>query len=289
MGSILKVGTLEKPGLGLTEVLTGWPYPEGIWVDRQAAPWVYVAYVYLRLKEIPEAEMELEACHRQFLRELAPSIARWAEAQLGRVSRRRNFSAFQAQAFPYQPDEFTKRVKEIFKPWVNKWAIGSDRMLVWLLLCCIVEDIWFCCLGLSRRRLRRTDGKPAKELVAFATHGDKELGWAWEALLSVEYSRAEQATRDAARCKVQSGGFYRVRETTLARGADYFVRARILREKPLHRLAEDILSQEARNLLKILAPYDYALDWHRHPGAPLGVKHERAERISSKIFKVGKH
>lgn len=264
-----------------------WPYREGIWMNKESDPWICVIFVYLRLKEVPEAYTELEICHEKFLVELAPTIGAWARGQLDRTKRRGLRSAFKVPAFPYQSKELEEKVKSIFNTWVNKWALGSERMLQWLLACCILEDICIGCLGLSRRMLRSADGKPGKNLVTLASGlvsgVDKKLGWALELLLSPEYSRAEKAARKEARYRVRQppAAFYRRRESTLAKAADYFVRTRILREKQLHRLAEEILGKEPRDLLRIIEPFDDALGWHRQPGAPLGTKHERIRRSTN--------
>lgn len=243
-----------------------WYLKEGIWVHKDHDALLRVIAVYLQLKEIPEAFSELQECHEEFMVKFAPKIIKWGDSQKLLVQRSGTLKAMRPDTAPIG-EEDERLLAAIFMPWVNKWAIGSQRMFQWVIAASTLEGICQA-IGLSRQQLRRPNGKPTKKLLGFVTQFDPSLAWAWKLLLSGEYRRAEQTAKQLARRTVQQKGFYRREEQVLLTRARYWILVRVLRWTETRILTEQSSEREISSLSDDLKLFDEALGYERSPGAP---------------------
>jgi hypothetical protein len=257
----------------------GWYLKEGIWAHESHDAVLRVSVVYLELKDIPEASTELQRCHEQFMVGLAPRLIKWANAQKVLVQRHRTLKAVKLENFPYESKQF----EDIFRPWVDKWVLGSKPMLVLVVGASVLEGL---CqpLGLTRELLRKANGSPSEKLVAFAGEFDPSLAWAWKLLLSGEHQRTEQEARALSRRAVQAKGFYKVKERTLLIWARYWI---LVRTFNLTETQADKALGFGKNIADIsegLKSFDMALLGTRFPpGAPASKTHETVGRAMEDI------
>ncbi len=263
---------IKIPGHWLidTGVTTYWPHKEGIWVNNQTAPFLRLVCVYHGLMDIPEAQDQLTRCNKQFIDENAGVLLHFFDPI---VQKAKGGEKLNEIGSPFQSDADEEKASSIYRTWVDSWALGSDKMLEWVIGFNVITTI-LNLLGLNHQDRQRLHNRIAD------LGSNLSLSWVWQTLLSGDYRRLDQTKRALARHTAQSKEFYRLRERTFWTHAYYWIMVRILEIQPsklLNELAANSSKKDFRlteNDLtdKILKTFDDALEYNRVPGRPLSVK-----------------
>lgn len=252
-------------------------FPHGIWYkteeDKQL---VAVMYVYLRLKDLPEAKVDLDDCTTKYYTAFRPIFKTWLAGNVDKARRdaHQNYDAWKAyhglrKTIPLGPDE-QEKAERLFQPFVDKWALGSELMAIF---CSSVAmaDLIRSILGISPRQLRR---HPGDTLIHWLSMADEQNGQAWKVLLTGEYTRAEKATRAVQRESQRAQGYNLLEERTMAKWADIFVRSRILHEtggdiiRDMEKTQEAVVNTSESDISDRLELFDKAFKRTRKPGRP---------------------
>jgi hypothetical protein len=172
---------------------------------------------------------------------------------------------------PFQSSDDSEKVIEIYRPWVDRWALGNENMQEWVMGYNVLTET-FNLFNLNARqikllyiRLRRlSKNKPPVPAP---------WNWVWSKLLTKKYRRMDQSKRSSARTELKNKGFYRIRENTIWKHAYYWIIVRILEIKQMDLL--DYLYHEFDNFIdvydfsdKILKPFDDVFGYKRTVGRP---------------------
>ena len=165
----------------------------------------------------------------------------------------------------------TGRKRMLYKQWVDTWALGSSKILEWVVGANVPEII----LNMLRPDFNRQDWRRLQNrLTDFNSKFSPP--WVWKTLLSAEYKRLDQTKRKLARHTVQNQGYYHKRERTLLTHACYWIMIRILEIKQETLLNELASNSSKKDFLlttndltdRILKPFDDVFDYKRKPGRP---------------------
>jgi hypothetical protein len=252
-----------------TGIKTYWPLAEGIWINKESEPMLRVGCVYHSLMDIPEAAADLNRCNELVIAENGKSIDQFYNPIITQVKAGKQFFIKDEDFINYNYD----RISDIYREWVNRWALGSEKMLAFAGALNFYNSI-LSYLGLSNRSTRRILQERLIQLSKRSNHPSGIL--AWETLFSAEYRRIDETNRELARRKVQDLGFNRIRERVLLTAARYWTMIRILGYGELELILKLGLNIEQSNFsTKVLKPFDNALlpqEKRPGPGRPLGSK-----------------
>jgi hypothetical protein len=263
-----------------TGVTTYWPYPEGIWVNKDTEPILRLVAVYHNLMDIPEAKDQLTQCNDQFVNEFASDLLSLFKPVMADVRAGKKTNTPQLS----EPDN--EKIISIYKQWVDTWALGSNTMLEWVAGIHIFQIV-FGMLPLSRADLRRLESRLKQIGSQFSP------SWAWKTLLSGEYRRLDQTRRELARCTIQSDGFYRKHERALLTHARYWIMFYILGYSETD--LTETFNIPLPSMSRMLKPFNTALlelDQRPKPGRPDGAKttdrakEEQERKREEKLEKV---
>ena len=268
-----------------------WPLAANIWTTTEGEPFIIVAYVYLRLLEIPEAKRELIEYRQAFIDKYLPIVKPWFEDEMGKATKRARRQGFynplrtaddMQSTFPIGEVDKVIGTLDIFKPWVKKWAADSTALAVMLFIDSVFSLI-ACVTGKSPRELRRHQPESLKFMIDAYSEHDERMGWAWRVLLTGPYTRAQKTTRKYARQSLRSHSYFRKDEMTMAKWVDYWVKTHILgwTTPKLQWEIEQEGSEvpDPANISLAFKGIDHAMNTKRTKGAPLGkprfLLHER--------------
>lgn len=196
---------------------TYWPHKEGIWVDKETEPILRLVAVHLNLMDILAAKDQLTQCNDQFVNDFASELLSlfkpvMADARAGRKA-----------TTPVVTEADNDKIIAIYRPWVDAWALGSEKMLVWASGSNIPNILLDILKGsFSRKESRQLENRISGLGAKFSPP------WVWKTLLSGEYRRLDQTRRELARRTIQSDGYYRKREKELLIHARYWIMFYIL-------------------------------------------------------------
>ena len=262
-----------------TGITTYWPHKEGIWVDKGTESILRLVAVYHNLMDIPEAKSQLTQCNDQFVNDFASELLGlfnpvMVKARVGKTP-----------STPQLSEAENEKIVSIYKQWVDTWALGSNKMLVWVSGSNIYQTI-FNMLPFSRSDLRRLESRLAK------IGGQVSPPWVLKTLLSGDYQRLDQTKRELARRTMQSQGYYRKRERELLTFARYWIIVRVIGYGETDLVNKLQLDNESFNYVrenfstKVLKPFDLALleaDNIPKLGRPLGTRTSETARILSEL------
>lgn len=259
------------------------PSNEGIWVNDETVPILRLGAIYQALMDVPEALVGVRACNDVFLERYKIEISGTFGPFIKHV-KKGNQPQLTGQLI--ESPEISDDVMRIYKAWVDKWAMGSEKMLVWVMGTNLFQSTlnFLGCMNNSAiRRLRNR----LKELYSkLAPKSLTDNIWVWEILLSGEYRRLEETNRELARRKLQDMGFNRLRERTLIIGARYWIIIRILGYGEQEFINEHLPDKDIYNLSGILHHYDEALGVIVKSGRPFGAKTTQKNEDLDEIMDV---
>lgn len=115
-----------------------WPIPEGLWLRGKGDEYLArIMYLSMVLVELPEAQVDLNICNRQFHKKFAApyfklfkqfinqcgrSISQELYFQLWKRYDSKATAMLQAQQ---------SEVMRIYRSWTKKWAVESEAMAAW--------------------------------------------------------------------------------------------------------------------------------------------------------------
>lgn len=245
-----------------------WPFKEGIWVNDETNPYLRLICVFHGLLEIPDAQKELDCCIEHFIKENDRMLDYYYT--LGeRVKAGKDTKDLGPTS---QFDSDVEKIGATYKPWVDKWALGSEKMLAWVagsnVVNAILEIVGFDSQAL--RRLQKNAKISAKQLGS-----DISPPWIWETIFNDDYRRVDQIKRKSARQELRNDGYRTQREEQLWKHLRYWIMVRILEIKPKDLLDElntnsvdGILITEQDLSDKILKPFDEVFEYERKRGRP---------------------
>lgn len=245
-----------------------WPFKEGIWVNDETNPYLSLVCVFYGLMELTEASDQLDDCSKCFIEENDQMLDYYytvgERVKAGKDTRDLGPTS--------QFDNNTEKIRAIYKPWVDKWALGSDKMLVWVAGSNIVKIILET-VGFNRQALRRLQKN--SKILSDQLGCDITPPWIWEIILNDDYRRTDQTKRKSARQELRNDGYRTVREEKLWEHLRYWIIVRILEIKPKDLLDElndnsidGILITEQDLSDKILKPFDEVFEYERKRGRP---------------------
>ena len=242
-----------------TGITTYWPYAEGIWVNEDTEPIFYLTCVYQALLDIPEAKSDLLKCNERFINEYAKELLSLFNPVMQQVRAGRKATT------PVVAEADNDKIIAIYRPWVDTWALGSQKMLVWVSGSNIPNILFDILKGsFSRKESRQLEHRISELGAKFSPP------WVWKTLLSGEYRRIDQTNRELARRTIQSQGFNHRKEATAIIRARWWIIVRVLN------LTESQLDQmlgRGRHIDSYshdLEPIDKALGFERIAGPPVG-------------------
>lgn len=265
-----------------------WPFKEGPWGAERFKSTHYRLYLLYQLQLVLQAALEFDEAYEKYKQKAHPELERFLKQQLRRVEKTKSFKAFKPKQLLLTEEDMAEMLETI-RPWVNKWCVGSDQMLLFI-------HGFFTLRGIAEvLGMRETDfvedGKPSKKLVNFvmeyfSKEGSEDLGWCWKALYTDESSKKERSeARERLLDKEHDIHFERIRESTLIFAVWCWVRVTIHVPGVLERLTEEQLADELRqryeksqeppyqllhNISKLIAPVDEAVGYERLPGRQRG-------------------
>jgi hypothetical protein len=243
-----------------------WPFPEGAWVHQDTKPFLLISHVYLALMDIPEAKVGIDTINGE--------LATRLKAELSQC-----FDPVVEAAKASQPIDVRKLnlsedaqgvIWAAYREWVNRWALGSEKMLEWVIaynMGDVVLNRWFG--GLTSEQVLQ-GGRSLADIGK--TIKGNDLTEAWKTLYSADFHKAERAK---ARETARGQDFFTMREKPLVRGGRYWIAVRVQGYSEIEAL--ETLGQEdmdRSNLSEtILKPFDLAILGERpSPGRPAGAK-----------------
>lgn len=268
-----------------TGVTTYWPHAEGIWVNKDTEPILRFAVVYLGLMDIPEARNELTVCNERFINTHAKILLSFFRPIMQKA--RQGEKPTTANA-PLTTESEEQKAKAIYKPWVDTWALGSDKMLDWVIGANVPEIILNILKGdFNRQDWRRLDSRLTQLASQYS------LPWVWKTLISGEYKRLYQAQRALSRYELQNKSYYRRRENIFITHSRLWIAVRIIGVRP-KALLDDLASRSSKKDFrlteadltgKILKPFDLVFGYNREPGRPVekDISGNLATKLRQKI------
>lgn len=257
-----------------------WHIREGIWLNPESEHIVRVAYIHLTLQDLPEAYSDFNKAQGRFIKKYAKPLISWTNQRITRIKKHGERAIYKNP-----PDLDGDALNLIFQPWVDKWGLGSHKLLSFAIAVSTLDSV-VRRLFIQHGKQLVINGRPSPEIFEFARtlNLDKGITDYWEILLGKEYDQVKKVVRKSARRTVRNHGFFTREENILSRNAQCWVMTRVLGffEDDVLRLVsfhtKDGSSYEGSNFsTKVLHPFDIALEYKPKPGRTFSIRLKRPD------------